>query len=262
MKLFIYTIFFVSMTLFVTSCSSLQSSNQEEPLQKYNPNFRFNPTTEPAKTGSAEITIALQRPAYLKDNITLSSGTNVGVNIKSDPFPQFANGLEQAIDNVLLNKGMLVKGPYDMFDEIVYSEKREIDLYLVPEIDLTANTNGLTVYRDEKISILNGTSNVYFVQGTMSFGGNVYMRMESENGTLLWKKQLPLENTSIQVKSQKTWNESYAASSQYMTDTAIYNEVSKQLEKYFNSSTKLMETYISVQEFKDLKTQLEEDMGI
>jgi|SRR6056297_738675 len=263
MKYYIITILLLVTALIISSCSSLESTSQpEEPLERFIPNFQYQPASEAVEIGSAGITVALQRPAYqgLENS---NAGTSVKVNMTAEPFPQFSKGLEQAIDNILLNKGMLVKGPYNQFEEIVYSEKREIDLYLVTDLELNANNSGLNVYQHEDYNIFTNSSTYdYSVKGTMSFGGNIYMRMESAQGTLLWKKQLPLEQASIQVESEGLWNDANTAANQFLNDTAIYNEVAKQLEKYYASSARLMETYINAEEFNDLKKQLEADEAI
>ena len=253
------TIPLVAVFVTLSSCAILeQTSEQKEPLTRYNPDFSYEVPGDAKPVGSEDLNIALIKPAFANSTI---SGYNVQLST-TDPYSTFSNGIQGAIDKILLHKGAQVKGPYGLMDEIVHAEKREIDLYLKPELAINISTEGLRVYDASTKNLFTGTvTSNYYVKGPINFGGFIYMRMESEYGTLLWKKDLKLDNTTVEVETEAMWGDISSAHAYHMNDTAIYNVIAEQLERYFKDSMGLINTYISIEEFHELKRQLEEDMG-
>ena len=89
------------------------------------PDFAFSPPS-PVAPGSAGINIAMIEPTY--------SGNFIYA--RKSPFKQFRDNMGKDFEQILTARGYILKGPYETYDLMTYSDKNECELGLDIEINV------------------------------------------------------------------------------------------------------------------------------
>jgi len=235
-------------TLPASTCSAKEQSAQKAP-EPYLANFSYTPDAR-RTPGSAGVVFAVASPALVSDSRT-----------PWPPAPQFAklsDAFREDLSSILLAKGFAVRGPFPSYDLIPYSDKKAIDIYLIPSIEIRTTVPG-EVYRMEDIKI--GVS------------GNVTLKLrEIVTGELLWTKSIPLE--SFEIPGASGWkaiqwkglgdprnvgNDQVKKSIDYIElGTRNYNDIAHGLEERYPALMSTIAGLIDPAEMRTLKRQAQE----
>jgi len=231
------------MVLAVTLLSVISIGCAEMPIQnqpvreeaKYVANFNYTPDSK-AAPGSAEVTFTIGH-----------------VNYKSNPkllwfwfsFPQFEN-LDKAINDdlseLLIVKGFSVRGPFDSYDLIPYSDKKAIDLYLLPTMEL------FIMFKSEKTS--------EHCTGNIEINGKINLELrEIITRELMWTKSIPFTNFEFPYSIHIPH---YVKEQSYDLKPFIMDDVAKGIEKQYPNLMATISKLIDPEEMGIIKKQCQE----
>lgn len=153
-------------------------------------------------------------------------------------FPQFYNlagSLRKDVAEILFAKGFKVRGPYDSYDAIPAADKKNIDLYFIPKLELTFTMN----YRTKRA--FEGTDTDIEVNGTFTLEVQNMATRES-----LLRRTVPLERIAFTSHMQPEY---------YVNDrfNSIMNEVAKGIERQYPILMNNVSGSIDPQELRSLK---------
>ena len=107
------------------------------------PDYDFSPPSSVA-SGSAGIKVGLIEPNY--------DGNFIYSN--KSPFGQFRKSMGSDFEEILTSRGFTIKGPFEAYDLMTYSDKTECELGLDINIDLNIiETSGGDVYKRQHIPL-------------------------------------------------------------------------------------------------------------
>ncbi len=239
----------VLLSLISIGCETIpvtpQATQQEEPA--YVANFDYTPASQVAPN-SAGVTFAVANVFYQS-------------NTKTPWFtwPQFAElntAIKQDFTELLAAKGFTVRGPFDSYDLIPYSDKKAIDLYLVPTFEL---------------SVL-ASREVYSISDIKSeVNGKITLQLkESVTGELMWSKSIPFKKFDYPFSFKSiTWEDpdTYKyinnprikkAIKSVELNTKAMNEIAKGIEKQYPELMVTIFKLIDPEEMSILKKQCQE----
>ncbi|MFZ3072556.1 MAG: hypothetical protein WA162_04870 [Thermodesulfobacteriota bacterium] len=180
-------------SLVITGCVAPQPYEQQRtPLPEYPDLYRFPDfkIPEKKKTMSVPLTVAVVKPVYNKEAVVIGEGGMTMDMLKV--FKSFANSIGEDVQEQIVAKGMLTKGPYDDLEAIPYPDRKATNLtvstlvvfsinYDRPRID---QTRPWVLFTGEKVA-------VQPQQGTMHIGAEVYLYLhEPVTGVKMWVKKL------------------------------------------------------------------------
>jgi hypothetical protein len=227
----------------------------------YQPSFDFTPpSTAPA--GDAGVTIALVATQYPGQEAP--AAPTVYAHSQQIPAtvlwgllaPELPNSMARDFEEALVARGFTLKGPYDSYEEMVYSDKRDTDLVLIPELDITLIVTDFSVKQNFKLI----SDNTYSIErGVAQLRGRVNLNAyESMTFTKLWLKSLDVPETSIEFDG----NVEYPAQPlgiDPIREVSFRTAVAQALEEEMYS--RVLQTawdYLDPQEMQVLKQQAEE----
>jgi hypothetical protein len=210
------------------------------------PDFTFSPPT-PVAPGSAGIKIAMLDPVY--------SGNFIYSN--RSPFKQFRENMGKDFEQELTAHGYILKGPYDVYDLMTYSDKSECMLGLEIEIDLNiTQTSGgwnyvpLTSYG---YGITSGNYSTY--NATLNLSGKVNISIiETFTRQKLLVKSIPVPQEDIIVKAEA--NFAYGATGLPIEDPGVHNPIAISLSKFYKSTMKLGWDMLAKDELQHVQNQV------
>jgi hypothetical protein len=214
--------------IFIDCMAAAASPKQEEAT--YVANFNYTPDSQ-AAPGSAGITFAIGNSTYKY------------TDVKWITFPQFANldkAIREDLVEILIAKGFSIRGPFDSYDLIPYQDKKAIDLYLFPTMEL------FVVFKPEKTS--------EYCTGNIEVKGKVTLELrEIITRELMWVKSIPLKefefSYNIRVPDQ---------TKPYDLKPFIMNDLAKGLEKQYPEFMSTISKLIDPEEMRILKKQCQE----
>lgn len=248
LKFLIFSFLFV---IFSTGCVTAAVTSN------YKANFNYTPDTQ-AAPGSADVIFAVADVSYQ-------------VNAKDTKpwfmYSQFDNlhkAVKEDLAKILVAKGFSVRGPFDAYDLIPYPDKKVIDLWLIPNIELSFKTPEET-YSIEDIKIE--------VTGTMR------LKMQEINTReLMWTKSIPFKfefpcknpgQSGINVESVH-WGEGVVSGKEIYNrkinkkiismelGANSMNEIAKGIEKEYSGIMANIFKLIDAQELTIIKKQCQE----
>ncbi len=191
------------------------------------PDFDFSPpsSVEPGSTG---LKIALFEPIY--------SG-NFAYSNKS-PFKQFRTSMGKDFEEILTARGYILKGPYEAYDLMTYSDKTECELGLFADIDMNIDkTSGGWQYTPPGIY---GTGNSSRYEGTLTISGKITLYIsETFTTQKLIVKSLPIPQTDIVVKAEKVYPGFQSEDTPIPLDEpGVHNPIANALKEFYQSTMK------------------------
>ncbi len=162
---------FILLSVIFVSCATAATKKQQEEIP-YVANFTYTPDTQ-AAPGSADVTFAAAEVSYQ------ASAKDTKPWFTYSQFDNLHKAVKEDLTKILVAKGFSVRGPFDAYDLIPYPDKKAIDLWLVPNIELSFKTPE-EIYSIEDIKIE--------VTGTM----RVKMQ-EINTRELMWAKSIPFK---------------------------------------------------------------------
>lgn len=239
MKNIIFTVVFLSLLL--TSCGTTQTATVQREVK----NFDWTPPTS-APPKSSDLSIILLRPNYAE-----------GFKDSNEPvFKKFAKNMGNDFEEMLVAKGYSLRGPYDSYDEIVFSDKSETDLMLAVTIDFNSELSNGALKKSISLgaAALGTTAYKYFLDGQIYLGGKINLTIyESMTKEKLWVKSIKLSDKTITVRTKKHDN-----ATGIVNDPGYLNPISIALDEYYQQSLKTAWNQLEPQELIALKKQVKE----
>ena len=115
-------------------------------------------------------------------NFNSAFSTNYSVSLNK--------ALESSISEVVTSKGFKLKGPYSVFDDITYQDKKRIYLALVPEFDFSINRK---IINQKKHRLYTHTKGIIQIGGSLTVS-----MMEPMTGQVFIKRRINLSDFNIE----------------------------------------------------------------
>lgn len=235
---------------------AMAASPQQE-VATHVANFNYTPDTQ-AAPGSAGITFAVGDVSYQ------AAASDAKTWFMYPQFDNLQKAVREDLTKLLMAKGFSVRGPFDSYDLISYQDKKAIDLWLVPTIELSFKTPKET-YSIEDIKIE--------VTGTMKL-----KMQEITTRELMWAKSIPFKfefpckkpgQNGLNVESIH-WGESVVGSKdvynrkikKQITSLKLgpssMNEIAEGIEKEYPAIMADISKLIDVEEMRIIRKQCQE----
>lgn len=207
--------------------------------------FDYTPKTA-AQAGSAQMVIASLRPFYIR---TFTQASN-------ELFKGFQSALGSDIEELIIAKGFTMKGPYLSYDEMVFEDKKRVDIAVLIEIapQFIAADGGWK----EHVNLFNRQI-TYTYEGTVSLVGKINLSgVEPLTNEKLWSKSVLIPNVeNIKISSSNSY--AYKVSERELLDDAnVYNALGKALQTQYGGIMEKIEAHFNVEELNSLKPQVKE----
>jgi hypothetical protein len=244
-----HRIIFVLMFFLCTGCSvSKQAATPAVTKQTYT--FDYTPK-ETAGSGSASMVLAFIKPGY-------ASGFGYARN---ELFQRFKTGLTGDIEELIIGKGFSLKGPYEARDEMVFEDKKRIDMAMIIEI-APAFTGVNGEWKSKYHMNLLNASNSYYsyaYSGKVSLTGKINISgIEPLTGEKIWSKSVAIPNIeNVAIATQKSYL-STLSDIELMNDPAVYNALGTALITQYAGIMDKISAHLNVEELVSLKSQIKE----
>lgn len=218
--------------IIITGCGGTkQIASQLAPKFDY-----FTPSADGAVVKSNQIALALLRPKF---GVSTSEFITTSCYGRS-PFTNFIKSMGNDFEEMLTARGYTIKGPFNTFDEMVYSEKKTTDLALHPEVDI--EFSGRPIH--QQLNVMNNKF-FYYVDGEIKITGKINLVFyEPQTKTKVWVKSVPFEETTFHVKGAKK----YAQPTFIQEEDGIWNPLVEHLEQVYQKSMKTCYNHLDPEE--------------
>lgn len=188
------------------------------------PVYDFSPPSS-VEPGSSKLNIALFDPIY-PGNFSYSN---------KSPFKQFRSSMGKDFEEILTSRGYVVKGPYESYDLMTYSDKTECELALFADIEMNIDkTSGGWKYVQPGIY---GTGNFSRFDGTLTISGKITLYIsETFTKQKLIVKSLPIPQTDIIVHGEK--KPGLQQGDVTLDDPGVHNPIATALQEFYQSTMK------------------------
>lgn len=214
-----------------TAISSQQEAVKQEADSPYVANFDYTPSSQVAP-GSGGVTFAVGKVSYKSDSKTLW--------FTSPQFENLDKAIKQDLSELLTAKGFSVRGPFNSYDLIPYSDKKAIDLFLIATLELS------TTYKDLKTEYKTRDFNTFKVStGNVEVSGKITLELrEPVSGELMWIKDVPFTNFKFPFRHSLSMNN--------------YDDMAKGIEQQYPEIMANIAKLIDVEEIRIIKKQCQE----
>ncbi len=235
--------FFSLLSILLMSCGGLNVATTSLVV----PDFDFSPPS-PAAPGSAEIKIGLIDPVY--------SGNFSFPN--SSLFIQFRKNMGKDFEEILTARGYILKGPYESYDLMTYSDKKESELGLDIEIDLNVHqTSGGWTHVPLKSYQYFSTGNYSTYEGTLNLSGKITISIiETFTRQKLLVKSVPVPQENISVKAEAEFK--FGTTGLPIDDPGVHNPLTKSLSSFYKTTMQRGWDMLAKEELEHLKSQVPE----
>jgi len=229
------------LTLLLYGCVTTQTPQS----QRYNPNFDYT-SRERKQPNSAKLSIALLKPFFVSEDHKTAPA----------PYSDFLSRMEDDFEEMLIAKGVSLKGPFLSRDDMVYSDKTKSDFALEISIDLV---------EDGSLKMKNYSISQYYdsygVSGSYQLRGNLVMQIVDQfDGEKYWKKSIALPSQTVTCKNEKNFK-SKPTYADLLKDNGIYNPIAKALESYYRTALETAEKHLEIEEMKIIAQQVKQKQG-
>jgi len=190
--------------------------------------YDYEPSVK-EKAKSAQVVFLLVDPAY-QDKFKYSS---------YKLFTDFSKAMSSDFNEALTQKGYTVRGPFEYYDQVVYSDKKESDLMLSVDIDFDLNDQNV---KWNPVNYLSGSGrnaryvlSHYNISGFFVLSGKVNLIVsEPITREKLWAKSIPLKQVEIPITNYYQILENNYNSS-LLKDPNVINPIVSALEQYYKT---------------------------
>jgi hypothetical protein len=236
-------IFTILTLALIASCTPIQQATQ---TSKQTFTFDYTPKST-NQLGSAGMVLAFIKPYYATE---FKSST-------SELFKAFNKSLSSDIEELIISKGFTMKGPYVSYDEMVFEDKKGVEMAIIIEISpsFTAVEGGWKY----NTALLGYGETTYSYSGKVSLVGKINISgVEPLTYQKIWSKSVSIPNVeNISIATTKKYT-SVLTEAELMNDPGIYNEMGKALQAQYIGIMDKIAAHFSVDEFTGLKTQIKE----
>jgi len=242
--------FFSMVIILITGCKVAKEYSQVV-VDRVPAKFDFTPPTK-AEIASTDMTIAIIKPTFVKES----------AEYLVEPFPTMAKNMGNDFEELLAAKGFTMRGPFVSRDEMVYNEKVNSSFILEISIDLMPNYSTSLISHSHKTpgSLLLGISPTYTTgyttKGNITFTGNLVLTaLSPQYGEKIWKKNIALDKIIFPYEGSQEWDGKPSMNLELKTDPLVYNTVSAELDKLYDSILSLVWRQIDPEEMKSVTVQ-------
>ncbi|HAY35066.1 MAG TPA: hypothetical protein DCY06_13125 [Bacteroidetes bacterium] len=216
------------------------SGSKKESVPKLKPlSFKFTP---PSNTNeSNDITIGLLSPIFV----------DTFKEYLQDPYKTYAKNMESDFIAMLTARGYKIKGPYDNMEQLVYGDKKEIDLLIQPVIDLqftgeVLKQGSIHDYVTAKDYI------TYYYDGDLSMVGTMNLSFaEPFTNTKVLVRSLKTEPVTFKMKSYNAYDDTNIP----LTDPLVWNSLSDNLTKVYDKTLQTVWNNLEPAELQQKKNE-------
>lgn len=216
-------------------------------------NFDYKSSTL-SKSGSANLLVGLIRPKY---------GEGFA-NGGSELFASLRQYMGNDIEELLVDRGYRIKGPFDSFDDMIFEDRKDAEIALEVEIvpEFTAIQGSwkthIPLFQKSKVP---GVVNTYYsYTGSASLVGKINLiAYEPLSHQKIWVKSVPIPpipNINLSTSSNRL--EGTNLTNAFYNDVAVYNAIGTALSQQYASIFKKIDTQLDPREFEALRTQIKE----
>lgn len=234
-------------SLILVSCATVTPSEPQMAAQPYVAEFDYTPDTQAAPDSSGV-------------TFTVSNG-NYKTNSKDMlwfNYPQFAglgNSIKSDLNDIFVAKGFSVRGPFASHDLIPYSDKKNIDMLIVPQVELHIKIKD----QNSKVENIFAAPPVNILTGNVQVSGNVTVELrEISTLVLMWAKSVPFEDfeSSYRIRNCPFYNQKHRIV--FDLKSVIMTDVAKGVESQYPEIMAAIERQINAEEMNILKKQCQE----
>ena len=246
-KLKNYTLTGVSIVaIFFVACSV---AKYVPPPKMIISDYDYTPPSSGA-TGSANMKVALFKPTY--------AGAFTYSN--KSPFKQFRNSMSKDLEEMLTARGYIIKGPFDAYDFMTYSDKQECALGLFVDIDLDLEqTSGgwQIIPATAKRGFVPATAGYQRYSGTLNLSGKISIYVaETFTKQKLLIKSVPLPQSDFQVSADKNYE--LGTTGIPLDNTGVHNPISSALVDFYKTTMQQAWNLIETSELSHVNAQVPE----
>lgn len=253
------TLAFLITLLAATGCATTSATPTASRIP---PTFNYTPpTTEPS--GSADVTFAVVGADFEDE------ATDFGA------FADFADGLANDFNEMLLARGFTVRGPYRTHDEMTYPEKEGSDLILTATISFTPDTSGVSKNEAADLNMLlgalgtnprDGSGSIanFNLSGAVTINTRVTLVVaESITKERMWVKSISLNPIRVELtsskkyKSQEIQTNNYQISLKWLlsNEAQFYTDMGRALASQYSDVMRSTWNYLDPNEMRNIKKQ-------
>lgn len=206
--------------------------------------FEYVPKqTNPA--GSVGMSLAFVKPYYA---VAFTSGG-------TELFKRFKDALGSDIEELIIAKGFTMKGPYTALDEMVYDDKKGVDIAI--KIEIVPEFTAVEGRWRQHYVPLSGIA--YSYSGKASLVGKINLTgVEPLTNQKIWSKSVSIPNVeNIDIQTSSRYTEPLQGT-QVLEDAGVYNALGKALEAQYQGIMDKISAHFSPAEFGSLKNQVTE----
>ncbi|MBK7806975.1 MAG: hypothetical protein IPJ51_11805 [Saprospiraceae bacterium] len=212
------------------------------------PDYDFSPPSSVA-SGSAGIKVGLIEPNY--------DGNFIYSN--KSPFGQFRKSMGSDFEEILTSRGFTIKGPFEAYDLMTYSDKTECELGLDINIDLNIiETSGGWDHippQTNPYAMRRGNYSRY--GGTLNLSGKITIAViETFTRQKLLVKSIPVPQENIVVQAEADYN--FNSIGVPLEDPGVHNPIAAALSNFYKSTMKRGYDMLSKEELAHVQTQVAE----
>jgi hypothetical protein len=239
-------VFGIFICLMIVGCATMPSVQQMD-AKAYVAKFDYTPASQ---------------VGYISGGVSFAvAGATYKTNNKEwlwMRYPQFIN-LDDAVksdfSDLLVSKGFSVRGSFESYDLIPYSEKKNIDMLLVPQIELS-----ITI-KDPNAVIENiwAAPPIYIHTGIVEVSGKVTVELrEIATRELMWSKNIPFEKYEFPYRIRNCPGYDQQHGIVFDLKPILTTDVAKGVEAQYQKIMTTIATLIDAEEMKILKKQCQE----
>jgi len=235
-------------SLMIVGCAVPPPGQQMEAKpEPYIAEFDYTPDTQAAPNSSG-VAFTVSNGSYKTNSKDMLWFT----------YPQFAeleSALKSDLSDILIAKGFSVRGPFGSYDLIPYSDKKNIDMLLVPQVELHIKI------KDQKSEVENiwAAPPVDILTGNVEVSGKVTVELkEIATLVLMWAKSVPFEEFefSYRVRNCPFYNEKNRIV--FDLKPIIMTDVAKGVESQYPKIMAAIASLIDAEEMNVIKEQCQE----
>lgn len=224
----------------LVGCATANLSPSKEEAFEYVANFSYTPPTQ-AAPGSAGVTFTV-------GNLSCEyhPKTDIVVWPKSAQLANLFDAMRQDLTKLLTAKGFSVRGPFDSYDLVPFPDKKAIDLWMVPTLEISVT--GKNMKDDYANFMLISRAST----GNVEVTGKLTLELkEIVSRELMWSKVIPLEKFGFPYRIQYALGKPGGL----IFHNKIMNEVAKEIEKQYPDLMATVYKLIDPEEMRMLKKQ-------
>jgi hypothetical protein len=148
-------------------------------------------------------------------------------------FKTFASNMTKDFGEILTARGFSVKGPFQDYDIMTYTDKEGTDLILTAEVEFSSDT---TQIRPSSIGRLNGTIIVTCHVNLVAY--------ESLTRNRLWTKSIAITPITVELISRKMYPNGASLATLLVNENKFHNDVGRALEGQYTEVLNRIYGYI------------------